>query len=335
MSATIPASYFTPLQYVLEMTKPIILNYGTDRPNIYPVILPIQRNMKSYVDLLRALPELGAKIAENSNKCIPPLPASLTPVLLRTIPFALAHCPTLIYQANKDKNVDLYAKLDHWYSEYVGGTSEEGRGPTTKSRATIVGTADLEMTSEPQDSELLGPEVSMDTLMGASPSHEAEADPQSAIYGNIKLSKLPSPDVAEYDSDLHFVVDCALILHLCVRDAFYKALGPATHKQAESDLYTSITKMDIGRKVPCCFARAAIKAISEGARHLVAAKDIGREQCLRKMTNIRYLDVVATDLVLEVNRIIGGFLKKTDEKADFDLKSKVRVLCRKSIFHQY
>ena len=94
----------------------------------------------------------------------------------------------------------------------------------------------------------------MDTLMGASPSHEAEADPQSAIYGNIKLSKLPSPDVAEYDSDLHFVVDCALILHLCVRDAFYKALGPATHKQAESDLYTSITKMDIGRKVPCCFA---------------------------------------------------------------------------------
>ncbi|CAD6960334.1 unnamed protein product [Tilletia laevis] len=95
MSATLTKQTQRACETTLELTDPLIVDVGTNRPNLYLRILPMRYSPKSFLDILSLLPELwerGGDIEE------------------RTKNFPV----TLIYVNNKDLATNMYTHISKW-----------------------------------------------------------------------------------------------------------------------------------------------------------------------------------------------------------------------------
>ncbi|CAD6891353.1 unnamed protein product [Tilletia caries] len=95
MSATLTKQAQRACETTLELTDPLIVDVGTNRPNLYLRILPMRYSPKSFLDILSLLPELwerGGDIEE------------------RTKNFPV----TLIYVNNKDLATNMYTHISKW-----------------------------------------------------------------------------------------------------------------------------------------------------------------------------------------------------------------------------
>ncbi|KAE8231422.1 hypothetical protein CF326_g3567 [Tilletia indica] len=92
MSGTLPPSYREEVRKHFELQGEVLIDIGTDRPNIELVVQPIRHSMSSYLDVLACIPELHED---------PPTTDEEHAALK-------AKCkPTIVYIDNKTQQLDL------------------------------------------------------------------------------------------------------------------------------------------------------------------------------------------------------------------------------------
>ncbi|KAE8217768.1 hypothetical protein CF319_g8215 [Tilletia indica] len=100
MSATMTKEAREACQSALGLIKPVIVDVGTDRPNLYLRVLPMQYSAASFLDLLSVMPELwndGGGVASVEER-------------RRQFPV------TLIYINNKDLATSMHRVIDEWFT---------------------------------------------------------------------------------------------------------------------------------------------------------------------------------------------------------------------------
>ncbi|CAD6949044.1 unnamed protein product, partial [Tilletia controversa] len=103
MSGTLPAAYREEVRRHFELQNEVVIDVGTDRPNIELVVQPIQHSLVSYLDVLACLSELHQDLPETEEQR-----AALK-----------AKCkPTIVYIDNKTQQLDLFHKVRSWYSRF-------------------------------------------------------------------------------------------------------------------------------------------------------------------------------------------------------------------------
>lgn len=58
VTATLSDAAYNALKTELQFSSPTIINVGCQRPNIYIQVQPFEASMKSFIDIVKALPEL-------------------------------------------------------------------------------------------------------------------------------------------------------------------------------------------------------------------------------------------------------------------------------------
>ncbi|CAD6949052.1 unnamed protein product, partial [Tilletia laevis] len=97
MSGTLPAAYREEVRRHFELQNEVVIDVGTDRPNIELVVQPIQHSLVSYLDVLACLSELHQDPPETEEQR-----AALK-----------AKCID-----NKTQQLDLFHKVRSWYSRF-------------------------------------------------------------------------------------------------------------------------------------------------------------------------------------------------------------------------
>ncbi|KAE8214652.1 hypothetical protein CF327_g1967 [Tilletia walkeri] len=98
ISATLTKEARKACETTLNMKDPVIVDVGTDRPNVFLRVMPMQHSQASFLDLLSAMPELWADASEVES------------VEERKRQFPV----TLIYINNKDLDTVMYRTIDKW-----------------------------------------------------------------------------------------------------------------------------------------------------------------------------------------------------------------------------